>query len=248
MGSDTVEYESLKVINLKKQYKKTEAVKDVSFHLNRGEIVGLTGPNGAGKTTTIKCILGLLRKAGGEILVDGQDSRSEASRYKLAYIPETPDIYPMLTVWEHLKFMALAYYLKDWEKDAEEILKKFDLSDKRNELGKDLSKGMRQKVSICCALIHKPEVFLIDEPLIGLDPKAIRELKDAFKELRNEGKSLLISTHMLDSAEGLCDRVLVMKKGELIAEGTLDELREKMHASKESSLEDLFLEVTEDAE
>lgn len=239
---------TLEVINLKKQYRKTEAVKGVSFYLNRGEIVGLTGPNGAGKTTTIKCILGLLRRTGGEVLVEGKDSNLEVSRYKLAYIPETPDIYPMLTVWEHLKFMALAYYLKDWEKDAEEILKKFDLTDKKNELGKDLSKGMRQKVSICCALIHKPEVFLVDEPLVGLDPKAIRELKDAFKELRNEGKSLLISTHMLDSAEGLCDRVIVMKKGELIAQGTLDELREKMHASKDSSLEDLFLEVTEDAE
>lgn len=243
-----MEDKTLEVINLKKTYRKTEAVKGLSFYLNRGEIVGLTGPNGAGKTTTIKCILGLLRKTGGEVLVDGQDSSLEASRYKLAYIPETPDIYPMLTVWEHLKFMSLAYYLKDWEKDAEEILKKFDLTDKKNELGKDLSKGMRQKVSICCALIHKPEVFLVDEPLVGLDPKAIRELKDAFKELRNEGKSLLISTHMLDSAEGLCDRVIVMKKGELIAQGSLDELREKMHASKESSLEDLFLEVTEDAE
>lgn len=243
-----MENKVLEIINLKKQYKKTEAVKNVSFHLNRGEIVGLTGPNGAGKTTTIKSILGLLRKTSGEVLVDGQDSKLEASKYKLAYIPETPDIYPMLTVWEHLKFMALAYYLKDWEEVAEEILKKFDLLDKKNELGKDLSKGMRQKVSICCALIHKPEVFLVDEPLVGLDPKAIRELKDAFKELRSEGKSLLISTHMLDSAEGLCDRVLVMKKGELIAEGTLDELREKMHAAKDSSLEDLFLEVTEDAE
>ena len=225
----------LEVINLTKVFKKNVAVDAVSFGLQRGEIVGLTGPNGAEKTTTIKCILGLLRKNEGEILVDGFDSTLEESKYKLAYIPETPDIYPMLTVWEHLKFMALAYYIKDWEIEAETILKKFDLMEKKNELGKDLSKGMRQKVSICCALIHKPDIFLVDEPLVGLDPKAIRELKDGFKKLREEGKSLLISTHMLDSAEGLCDRVMVMKKGKLIAEGTIEELRTRMHANSNSS-------------
>ena len=241
-----MENKILEIINLKKYYRKTKAVDGVSFYMNKGEIVGLTGPNGAGKTTTIKCILGLLRKTEGEILVEGIDSKLEESKYKLAYIPESPDIYPMLTVWEHLKFIALAYYLKDWEEDAEKILNRFDLLDKKNELCKNLSKGMKQKVSICCALIHKPDVFLVDEPLVGLDPKAIRELKDAFRKLREEGKSLLVSTHMLDSAEGLCDRVLVMKKGKLIAEGSIDELREKMHASQNSSLEDLFLEVTQD--
>jgi ABC-type multidrug transport system ATPase subunit len=243
-----MEAKVLEIINLSKTFKKNAAVEGVSFGLKKGEIVGLTGPNGAGKTTTIKCILGLLRKTKGEVLVDGFDSTLEKSKYKLAYIPETPDIYPMLTVWEHLKFMAMAYYIEDWESDAEEILKRFDLTDKKNELGKNLSKGMRQKVSICCALIHKPEVFLVDEPLVGLDPKAIRELKDAFKKLRDEGKTLLISTHMLDSAEGLCDRVIVLKKGKLIAEGTIEELRAKVHGSENSSLEDLFLEVTQDEE
>lgn len=236
----------LEVVNLSKIFKKDAAVDNISFSLRKGEIVGLTGPNGAGKTTTIKCILGLLRKTKGEILVDGFDSTLKKSKYKLAYIPETPDIYPMLTVWEHLKFMSLAYYIKDWESMAEQILKKFDLTDKKNELGKNLSKGMRQKVSICCALIHKPDVFLVDEPLIGLDPKAIRELKDAFKKLRDDGKSLLVSTHMLDSAEEFCDRIIVLKNGKLLAEGTIEELRSKVHGSENSSLEDLFLEVTQD--
>ncbi|SMC16851.1 ABC-type multidrug transport system, ATPase component [Clostridium acidisoli DSM 12555] len=236
----------LEVVNLSKIFKKDAAVDNISFSLRKGEIVGLTGPNGAGKTTTIKCILGLLRKTKGEILVDGFDSTLKKSKYKLAYIPETPDIYPMLTVWEHLKFMSLAYYIKDWESTAEQILKKFDLTDKKNELGKNLSKGMRQKVSICCALIHKPDVFLVDEPLIGLDPKAIRELKDAFKKLRDDGKSLLVSTHMLDSAEEFCDRIIVLKNGKLLAEGTIEELRSKVHGSENSSLEDLFLEVTQD--
>lgn len=236
----------LEVVNLSKIFKKDAAVDNISFSLRKGEIVGLTGPNGAGKTTTIKCILGLLRKTKGEILVDGFDSTLKKSKYKLAYIPETPDIYPMLTVWEHLKFMSLAYYIKDWESEAEQILEKFDLTDKKNELGKNLSKGMRQKVSICCALIHKPDVFLVDEPLIGLDPKAIRELKDAFKKLRDDGKSLLVSTHMLDSAEEFCDRIIVLKNGKLLAEGTIEELRSKVHGSENSSLEDLFLEVTQD--
>lgn len=238
----------LEVIDLKKYYRHNKAVDGISFHLNQGEIVGLTGPNGAGKTTTIKCILGLLRKTSGEILVDGMDSRLQKSKYKLAYIPETPDIYPMLTVWEHLKFIALAYYIKDWESYGNEILETFDLIEKKNELGKNLSKGMRQKLSICCALLHKPEVFLVDEPLIGLDPKAIRELKDAFKKMREQGKTLLISTHMLDTAEGLCDRILVLKKGNLIAEGTVEELRHSVNAEEGASLEDLFLEVTQDEE
>ncbi|KOF55609.1 ABC transporter ATP-binding protein [Clostridium sp. DMHC 10] len=243
-----MERKVLEVISLKKYYKGNKAVDGISFHLNAGEIVGLTGPNGAGKTTTIKCILGLLRKTKGKVLVDGIDSIKQESKYKLAYIPETPDIYPMLTVWEHLKFIALAYYIDDWQEYGNEILKRFDLYDKKNILGRDLSKGMKQKLSICCALLHKPDVFLVDEPLIGLDPKAIRELKDAFKALRAEGKSLLISTHMLDTAEGLCDRIVVLKKGTLILEGTIEDLRLKVNAGEDSSLEDLFLEVTEDEE
>ncbi|MCD2346351.1 ABC transporter ATP-binding protein [Clostridium guangxiense] len=243
-----MERKVLEVISLKKYYKGNKAVDGISFHLNAGEIVGLTGPNGAGKTTTIKCILGLLRKTKGKVLVDGIDSTKQESKYKLAYIPETPDIYPMLTVWEHLKFIALAYYIDDWQEYGNEILKRFDLYDKKNILGRDLSKGMKQKLSICCALLHKPDVFLVDEPLIGLDPKAIRELKDAFKALRAEGKSLLISTHMLDTAEGLCDRIVVLKKGTLILEGTIEDLRLKVNAGEDSSLEDLFLEVTEDEE
>lgn len=241
-----MERKVLEVINLKKHYKGNKAVDGISFHLNAGEIVGLTGPNGAGKTTTIKCILGLLRKTKGKVLVDGIDSTKQESKYKLAYIPESPDIYPMLTVWEHLKFIALAYYIDNWEEYGSEILKRFDLWDKKDNLGRDLSKGMRQKLSICCALLHKPDVFLVDEPLVGLDPKAIRELKDDFKSLRAEGKSLLISTHMLDTAEGLCDRIVVLKKGTLIMEGTIEDLRHKVNAGEDTSLEDLFLEVTED--
>jgi ABC-type multidrug transport system ATPase subunit len=241
-----MEQKVLQVTNLKKRYKSTNAVDGISFSLNKGEIVALTGPNGAGKTTTIKCILGLLRKNGGDIVINGSDNKSKDVKYKLAYIPETPDIYPMLTVWEHLKFMALVYKISNWQPGAEKILSNFDILDKKDELGKNLSKGMKQKLSICCALIHNPEIFFIDEPLIGLDPKAVRELKDAFKALKEEGKTLLISTHMLDAAENICDRIIVMKKGKVLAEGSIEELRHKMKVSKDTSLEDIFLEVTED--
>jgi ABC-type multidrug transport system ATPase subunit len=240
--------EILRVENLQKRFKKTEAVKDVSFVLNSGEIVGLIGPNGAGKTTTIKCIMGLLNKTAGDIKVAGQDHLYDEAREKLAYIPESPDLYPMLTVWEHLKFIALAYELKDWEGKALNYLNAFDLIEKKDELCKNLSKGMKQKVSITCALLHEPQIFLVDEPMIGLDPKAIRELKNTLLSLKKEGKTILLSTHLLDTAEDLCDVVIVMKKGEVMFEGTIEELKTMMSAEENSSLEELFLEVTKDDE
>jgi len=236
----------LEVNGLKKYFGKTKAVDGLSFSLSEGEVVGLLGPNGAGKTTTLKCIVGLLRKAEGTITIDGMDHRSDVARAKLAYIPEVPDIYEGLTVWDHLKFIALAYNLRGWEKRANDLIQRFDLMEKRNELGMHLSKGMKQKTMICCALLHDPDVLLFDEPLIGLDPKAVHELKEVFMDLKALGKSLLISTHMLDTAQNLCDRVLVMKSGKLIAEGTIDDLRKRVQAAQESTLEELFLEITSD--
>lgn len=234
----------LKVINLKKYYRKTKAVDDISFNLERGEIIGLIGANGAGKTTTIKCILSLLKRTSGEVYIDGLDIKNYGARQKLAYIPETPEIYPLLTVWEHLKFIALAYRLENWEEDGEGLLEKFNLKNKKNELGKNLSKGMKQKLSICCTLLHRPEIFLVDEPFIGLDPKAIKELKDNFLYLKSLGKTILISTHMLDIVQGMCDRILIMKSGKLIAEGSLEDLKFRLNEDKGATLEEVFLEVT----
>lgn len=236
----------LEVKGLVKKFGKNIAVDGVSFSLPEGSIIGLIGPNGAGKTTTIKCIAGLLRKTEGQVKIMGFDSNDQISKFNLGYIPETPDIYTMLTVWEHLKFIALAFKLEEWEIRAEELLRKFDLIDKKDELGKNLSKGMTQKVSICCNLLHNPKVLLVDEPMIGLDPKAIRELKNIFIELRAENTTILISTHLLDNAEDLCDGVVVMKKGKVVAEGSIEELKHRLNASEDTSLEDLFLEVTQD--
>lgn len=240
--------EVLVVKELVKKYGKNVAVDGVSFSLPEGSIIGLIGPNGAGKTTIIKCIAGLLRKTQGKVTILGFDSNDQKSKFNLGYIPETPDIYTMLTVWEHLKFIALAFKLEKWEEKAEALLKKFDLWDKRDELGKSLSKGMMQKVSICCNLLHEPKVLLVDEPMIGLDPKAIKELKNIFLALRAENKTILISTHLLDNAENLCDGVVVVKKGKVVAEGSIEDLKRRLNASEDTSLEDLFLEVTQDGE
>jgi ABC-type multidrug transport system ATPase subunit len=236
----------LEVKDLKKKYGKTMAVNGISFELEKGSIIGLIGPNGAGKTTTLKCITGLLKATEGSVSILGKNIKSSETRGSLAYIPETPDIYTMLTVWEHMKFIALAFNLENWEKAAEELLNRFDLMEKRNELCKNLSKGMTQKVSICCNLLHNPQVILVDEPMIGLDPKAIRELKDAFLNLKEQGKTILISTHLLDNAQNLCDGVIVMKKGSIVVKGSIEELRKKTNAGEDASLEDLFLEVTGD--
>ena len=236
----------LEVNGLKKYYGKTKAVDGISFSLESGQVTGLLGPNGAGKTTTLKCITGLLRKTEGTITIEGMDHRDDEARAKLCYIPEVPDIYEGLTVWDHFKFIALAYGLENWEERANDLMERFDLMEKRNELGMHLSKGMKQKTMICCGLLHDPDVLLFDEPLVGLDPKAVHELKQAFMDLKALGKSLLISTHMLDTAQKLCDRVLVMKNGKLIAEGTIDDLRKRVQAAQDSTLEELFLEITSD--
>lgn len=229
----------LQVRGLTKSYDRTPAVKGVSFEVRDGELAVLLGPNGAGKSTTIKCIIGLLNHE-GEVRVDGHSGKSLEAKRIFGYIPETPALYDMLTVGEHLEFIAHAYGLSDWQAYGNELLERLDLADKRDKLGKELSKGMQQKVSICCGLLPRPKVVFFDEPMIGLDPKAIKELKGLFVELRDAGASLLISTHIIDSVEGLWDRALIMKDGEVLYSGTQREFREG-----EERLEDIFFRLTE---
>lgn len=237
--------QTLTVEALSKTFKKNTVVNNLSFSLESGRIVALTGPNGAGKTTTLKCIMGLLNPTQGEIRILGEKVKSDAAKAQIAYIPEIPELYPMLTIWEHLQFIALAYSVNNWEPHAEKLLETFDLLPKRDELCSSLSKGMKQKVSICCALLHESSVILVDEPMIGLDPKAIKEFKEMLHTLRNEGKTILLSTHMLDAAENLCDEVMVMQRGSLIFKGSLEDLKQRLHAGEDSTLEELFLEVTD---
>jgi ABC-type multidrug transport system ATPase subunit len=227
------------VYNVTKKYGKVLANDKISFCVEDGQIAVLLGPNGAGKSTIIKCIAGLLRFE-GNIDICGFKNKSIDAKRNLGYVPEMPAVYDLLTVWEHLEFIAKAYSLEDWKPYAEELLTKFELMDKKDKLGKDLSKGMQQKVSICCAILHKPSVLIFDEPMVGLDPHAIKELKNMFIELRNQGCSILISTHMLDSVENYWDVAHIMVNGSFAATKYNNTSTED-----EKTLEQLFFEITE---
>ncbi|MCH7400689.1 ABC transporter ATP-binding protein [Belliella kenyensis] len=235
----------LEVIGLVKKYDKQNAVNDISFSLQGGEVVGLLGPNGAGKSTTMKCIVGLLRKTAGEVYIGGHDHLSVEAKRFFSYIPETPSVYDLLTVQEHMQFIAQAYGLSDWKTRATALFEYYDLHDKKDKLGRDLSKGMRQKVSICCALLPDPQLLFFDEPMIGLDPKAIRNTKKIFKDLKDQGKTILVSTHLIDSVESIADRIMIMKDGSIVGNDTLEKLKLQM-VEAGYSLEDLFLELTKD--
>ena len=229
----------LNISSVTKRFGKTTANDNVSFKVNKGEIAVLLGPNGAGKSTIIKCITGLLRFS-GEITLDGHKNKNLEAKSIIGYIPEMPAVYDMLTVGEHLEFILRAYQMDDTGY-GDELLTRFELIDKKNKLGKELSKGMQQKLSICCALVHRPQVVIFDEPMVGLDPHAIKQLKDVFLELKNSGAAVLISTHMLDSVEDFWDTAYIMAKGKLVAE-------KKSTDTDGESLEDLFFRITESGE
>ncbi len=225
----------LAVNSVTKKYGKIVANDNVSFSIENGEIAVLLGPNGAGKSTIIKCITGLLRFS-GEISLNGLDNKSLEAKKIIGYVPEMPAVYDMLTVGEHLEFMLRAYRMED-DGTADRLLERFELFDKKNKLGKELSKGMQQKLSICCALVHKPKIIIFDEPMVGLDPHAIKQLKDVFVELKKEGVSVLISTHMIDSVENFWDTAYIMVNGKVAAN--------MKNGSDDETLENLFFRVTE---
>ncbi|MGC1120344.1 MAG: ABC transporter ATP-binding protein [Candidatus Methanofastidiosia archaeon] len=238
----------IQVRGLTKVYKKVTAVNDLSFTINDGEIFGLVGPNGAGKTTTLKCLCGVALPTEGLIMIDDYnllENEQEAKRL-LAFVPETPNPYEILTVYEHMKFIALLYSVPDPDPKIEELLDLFELSQKKDDLVNSLSKGMKQKLTICCALVHDPKILLLDEPLIGIDPRGARTLKDVLLERAAQGKTVLISSHMLYLVEELCNKILIIDHGKKIAEGTLQEIRKTALASSDASLEEVFLKITEE--
>lgn len=226
----------LSISGVTKKYGKMVANDNISFAVGDGQIGILLGPNGAGKSTIIKCITGLLRFT-GRIEVNGFENTSQEAKRQLGYIPEMPAVYDLLTVSEHLEFIRRAYRMED-EAYTRELLERMELWDKKDKLGKELSKGMQQKLSICCALAHKPRVIIFDKPLVGLDPHAIKELKQIFRELKAGGASVLISTHMIDSVEDYWDVANIMMNGRFAATKLND-------GSEGQSLEDLFFEITE---
>ena len=232
----------LKVHEVTKRYGKLLANTNVSFEIPDGNICVLLGPNGAGKSTIIKAIMGFL-KYDGYITMDGFDNKSIDAKRRIGYVPELPALYPNLTVAEHLEFIARAYRLQDYKPYAAELLERMELTDKKRKFGDELSKGMQQKLSICCGLLPRPKLVLFDEPMIGLDPHAIKQLKEMFAEMRGEGRSLLISTHMIDSVDMLWDKTLIMQNGKVMADVAKTEVEE--HGL---NLEKLFFEITEGGE
>lgn len=238
----------LQTFGLVKEYKNTRAVNGLDLQVNPGEIVGLLGPNGAGKTTALRCICGILRPTAGSIVINGADmvANQAAAKARLAFVPEVPSLYELLTVEEHLKFVAMCYNRLDlFDSLRVELLNRYDLIEKRNDLVATLSKGMRQKLSVACALIHDANVMLFDEPLIGVDPAGAHEFKQELMRQKQGGAAILISTHLLDSAEKLCDRVVIVARGRKLAEGTFEQLQ-SMSSLEGHSLEDIFLKLTEE--
>jgi ABC-type multidrug transport system ATPase subunit len=228
----------ISVMNLSKKYGKNLANDNISLHVKSGELTVLLGPNGAGKSTLIKSICGLLRFE-GTITIGGWDNILPEAKQILGYAPEIPALYPMLTVYEHLEFIAKAYRLTDWESYAEELLRRFEMDDKRAKLGKELSKGMQQKVSVCCALLPRPKAVILDEPLVGLDPHGMREIKAVITKLKQDGCALLISTHNIESVEEDWDTTCIVKDGRIAAECRRGELPDG------KTLEDIYFSITE---
>lgn len=226
----------LEVQDLSKAYGKNTAVDHVSFTVPDGRVGILLGPNGAGKSTIIKSIAGLLRYK-GMIRIQGMPARSLEAKKVFAYVPEIPNMFEALTVREHIEFIRMAYGSGITDDEIMEILRDFEMEDKQDKLGNELSKGMMQKVSICCALAVKPQVILLDEPMVGLDPAAIRMLKEVVLQLRSRGVTVLISTHMLEMVEDLWDVMFVMEKGQIKASYTKEDAEGR-------DLDELFFAVT----
>ena len=224
----------IEVKNITKKYGNFVAVNDLSLTAEDGMITILLGPNGAGKSTTIKCIAGLLEYS-GDILINGYVNKTVDAKKSFSYIPETPQLYEVLTVEEHIKFIAKAYNVDDYENYGDELLKRFHLLDKKKVIAKELSKGMTQKLSMIIALIMKPKAILIDEPMIGLDPTSIEDVLILLRELREEGVSIFISTHIIDIINDIWDKAYIMNKGEIIGEFKREDLKKK-------TLKEIFFE------
>ncbi|HEX2925927.1 MAG TPA: ABC transporter ATP-binding protein [Ruminiclostridium sp.] len=227
--------------NLTKSYKKFKAVDGISLTAEPNEITILLGPNGAGKSTTIKSIAGLL-KFEGEISIWGNSNKSVDAKKIFGYIPETPALYDLLTPMEHAEFIAKAYKLEDgWENKLKEIFERLEIYDKKDKYVRELSKGMTQKLSIALALLIDPKAVLFDEPLVGLDPKAINEALKIFEELKMQGKSVLVSTHIIDTINDVWDRAYIMDKGKIICDIRRNDLNGR-------DLKTMFFELTEEEE
>ncbi len=234
---------------LRKVYGAHEAVKHADLLVWPGEIVGFLGPNGAGKTTTIKMLTGLIKPTAGRAVILGHDIQAEPVRAKalFGYVPDTPNLYGKLSGWEFLRFMARLYRVphERAEQRANELLHLFDLYSAASDMAEGYSHGMQQKLALAGALVHDPQVLFLDEPTVGLDPRSARLIKDLLSQLRDRGVAVFLSTHILEIAERMCDRIMIINDGRIVASGTMEELR---LMQGQGSLEDIFLKLTGGAE
>lgn len=237
------------VERLKKIYGGVPAVQDLSFHVGPGEIVGLVGPNGAGKTTTLRCLAGIVRPTEGRVAIAGHDlaGASVDAKRRLAFVPDEPDLFEHLTVEEHLAFVARLYQVPDPEPLAAELLAELELGGRRRSFPGELSRGMRQKLAMACALLHRPAVLLLDEPLTGLDPVGIRRMKDTIAARAAAGAAVLLSSHLLHLVEEVCSGLLILVGGRLAASGPLAEVLAQHPDLSGRALEEVFLRFVADA-
>jgi len=239
----------LHIENLYGGYTHKNVLHDISFDLNKGEIVGLIGLNGAGKSTTIKHIIGLMQPKKGEVQVQGKSFQDDPEGYRnqMAYIPEMPILYDELTLYEHLRLTAMAYGIEEevFEQRMPKLLQEFRLEKKLNWFPVHFSKGMRQKVMIMCAFLIEPPLYIVDEPFVGLDPLGIQSYLQMMDSMKKQGAGVLMSTHILATAERYCDRFLILHDGKLRAEGTLDELRMQFQMPG-ATLDDLYVQLTKE--
>ena len=239
--------EMIQLKKLSKVFKGLRAVNRIDLNVPKGVIFGFLGPNGAGKTTTIKMMAGVLRPTEGKIIIKGMDLARMPSEVKrcIGFIPDRPFVYEKLTGLDFLHFIAGLYGINNssTEKKILRLLDTFDLTDWENELVESYSHGMKQRLVMCSALIHGPDLIIVDEPMVGLDPKGARLVKNIFRQEAQKGTTIFMSTHSLEVAEELCDDIAIIQKGEIIARGTAEELRKK--AGEEGNLESIFLKLTE---
>lgn len=240
---------AISLYNVRKCYGRKVAVDNLSLHIRQGELFAFLGPNGAGKTTTIKMIVGLLQPNHGDVVVCGHriGVNGVAAKANIAYVPDQPFLYEKLTGREFLYFVAEMYALSPEKRDRilERLLDRLDAREFLDQLTESYSHGMKQRVVLAAALLHEPAVLIIDEPMVGLDPRTIRSVKNLFVEHARAGGTVFMSTHTLDIAEATADRIGIIQRGKLIAIGTLAELRTQ--AQREHSLEEIFLQLTEEA-
>jgi len=235
----------IEIDGLSKRFGAMQAVDGVSLRVGRGEILGLVGPNGAGKTTTLRCVSGIIPPSAGAVRIGGFDVHAQPveAKRRLAFVPDEPRLFDYLTARDHLRITARLYGVADGAELGERLLDELELGQREDEFPSELSRGMKQKLMVAMALLHRPEALLLDEPLTGLDPPAMRRMKDRIRDTAASGVAVILSSHMLHLVEELCPRVAILVGGRKVLDGTLDEIRSARPAGGRGDLEAIFLKM-----